>query len=242
MPPRRRARRRRLRTIVLLFLLGLLGLIAWEASRWPDVHALARRNPTTTAFVERYRTRQREAGRDDRVQRAWVPYAAIAPSLKRAVLVAEDINFFSHHGFDVAEMRNAVNKALEDGAPPRGASTITQQLAKNLWLSPSRNPLRKVEEALLTWQLERTLSKRRILELYLNVVELGPGVYGVESASRRYFDKPASAVDDDQAAALAASLPSPSTWHPGSTRPGYQRHVESVKRRMTKATFLSTQL
>jgi len=242
MPPRRRARRHRLRTAVLVLLLVVLALIAWEASRWPDVHALARRNPSTTAFIERYRARQRAAGRDDRVQRVWAPYAAIAPGLKRAVLVAEDINFFSHHGFDVGEMRNAVNKALEDGGAPRGASTITQQLAKNLWLSPSRNPLRKLEEALLTWQLERTLPKRRILELYLNVVEFGPGIYGVESASRRYFDKPASALDDGEAAALAASLPSPSTWHPGSTRSGYQRHVEAIKRRMAKATFLSTQL
>ena len=131
---------------------------------------------------------------------------------------------------------------MEDGAPPRGASTITQQLAKNLWLSPSRNPLRKVEEAILTWQLERTLPKRRILELYLNVVEFGPGVYGVGAASRRYFGKPASEVTDAEAAELAASLPSPTSWHPGSARPGYRRHVDSIKRRMAKATFLGDQI
>ena len=176
------------------------------------------------------------------MQRAWVPYTAIAPSVKRAVLVAEDINFFSHRGFDLGEIRIAVTRAIEDGEAPRGASTITQQLAKNLWLSPSRSPFRKLEEAILTWQLERTLTKRRILELYLNVVELGPGVYGIEAASRRYFDKPASAVAEDEAAELAASLPSPGTWHPGSTRPGYRRHVESIKRRMTKATFLAGQI
>ena len=176
------------------------------------------------------------------MSRAWVPYAAIAPSVKRAVLVAEDINFFSHRGFDLGEIRIAVTRALEDGEAPRGASTITQQLAKNLWLSPSRNPLRKLEEAVLTWQLERTLPKRRILELYLNVVEIGPGVYGVEAAGRRYFAKPASEVTDAEAAELAASLPSPATWHPGSTRPGYRRHVESIKRRMAKATFLGGQI
>jgi monofunctional biosynthetic peptidoglycan transglycosylase len=240
--PRRRRKRRWLRNAFLFLVLVLLIAVAWEASTWPDMAALARRNPPTTAFIERYRTRQRAAGRDDRVQRVWVPYATIAPSIKRAVLVAEDINFFSHHGFDLGEIRFAVTRALEDVEAPRGASTITQQLAKNLWLSPSRNPLRKLEETILTWQLERTLPKRRILELYLNVVELGPSIYGVEAASRRYFAKPASEVTDDEAAELAASLPSPATWHPGSTRRGYRRHVDTIKRRMAKATFLTGQI
>ena len=240
--PRRRRRYRWLVRIVVLLLLVMAVVVAWEALTWPDVAALAKRNPPTTAFIERYRARQRAAGRDDRVQRVWVSPAAIAPGLKRAVLVGEDINFFSHRGFDFGEIRLAVTKAVEDGAPPRGASTITQQLAKNLWLSPSRDPLRKLEEAILTWQLERTLSKRRILELYLNVVELGPGVYGVEAASRRYFGKSAAEVTDAEAAELAASLPSPTTWHPGSSRPGYRRHADSIKRRMTKATFLGGQI
>jgi monofunctional biosynthetic peptidoglycan transglycosylase len=242
MPPRRRARRHPLRTAVLLLLLVGLALVAWKAATWPDVAVLTRRNPSTTAFIDRYRAEQRAAGRDDRVQRIWVPYAAVAPALKRAVLVAEDINFFSHRGFDVGEIRSAVTRALEDVEALRGASTITQQLAKNLWLSPSRNPLRKVEEAILTWQVERTLTKRRILELYLNVVEFGPGVYGAEAASRRYFGKPAAELGDDEAAQLAASLPSPATWHPGSPKRGYQRHVESISRRMAKAGFLTGQL
>ncbi len=242
MPPRRRKKRRPLRAALVVLCLIALALIAWEASTWPDVASLARRNPSTTAFIDRYRAQQRAAGRDDRVQRTWTPYAAIAPSLKRAVLVAEDINFFSHRGFDVGEIRGAVTKALEEGEAPRGASTITQQLARNLWLSPSRNPLRKLEEAILTWRLERTLPKRRILELYLNVVEFGPGVYGAEAASRRYFGKSAADLRDDEAAQLAASLPSPVTWHPGSVQRGYQRHVESISRRMAKATFLAGQL
>ena len=240
--PRRHRKRRWLRNALLFLVLVLLIAVAWEAWTWPDVVALARRNPPTTAFIERYQARQRAAGRDDRVRRVWVPYAAIAPSVKRAVLVAEDINFFSHRGFDLGEIRVAVTRAIEDVETPRGASTITQQLAKNLWLSPSRHPLRKLEEAILTWQLERACSKRRILELYLNVAELGPGVYGVGAASRRYFAKSASEVADDEAAELAASLPSPATWHPGSTRPGYRRHVESIKRRMTKAAFLTGQI
>jgi len=219
-------------------LLAAAAWIAWEAWHWPDVAAVGRRPPQTTAFIERWRTRERTAGRSGRVDRAWVAAPAIAPSLKLAVLVAEDVNFFSHRGFDTGEIREALSKALGEGELPRGASTISQQLARNLWLSPSRDPLRKLREAVLTWQLERTLGKRRILELYLNVLEFGPGVWGVESASRRYFGKPAAEVSDDEAALLAASLPKPSTWHPGSTSKAYRRHAEAVRRRMDKAQFL----
>jgi len=158
------------------------------------------------------------------------------------VLVAEDINFFSHHGFELAEIRNVLEQAIEEGELRRGASTITQQLARNLWLSPSRNPVRKLKEAILTWQIERTLDKRRILELYLNVVELGPGIYGVEAGSRRYFGKPAADLGPEEAAQLAASLPNPTTWHPGSGSRAYQRHVERIARRMAKADFLRKQI
>jgi monofunctional glycosyltransferase len=223
--------------------LGLVGLavvawLGWEAWTWPEVASLARHPPATTAFIERWRAARRAAGRDDRVERRWVPYGAIAPSVKVAVLVAEDINFFAHRGFDSGEIRRALSHAVEEGELPRGASTITQQLAKNLWLSPSRDPLRKAREAILTWQLERTLDKRRLLELYLNVVEFGPGTWGVESASRRYFGKSAGEIGDDEAAWLAASLPSPATWHPGAAVAAYRRHAERVRRRMDRAQFL----
>src|SRR6266571_1295103 len=126
-------------------------------------------------------------------------------------------------------------QALEERKIPRGASTITQQLAKNLWLTPSRSPLRKAREGVLTWQLERALSKRRILELYLNVVEFGPGVYGAEAAGRRYFGKPAAELDEDEAAQLAAALPKPRAWHPGVKTPSYRRYVENIRRRMDRA-------
>src|SRR5215469_16661717 len=163
--------------------------LVWEAATWPDVRALASRPPTTTAFIERYKARERAAGRTPHVEWRWVSASAISVPLKRAVLVAEDIDFFNHHGFAPKAMREAMTQALEERRAPRGASTITQQLAKNLWLSPSRSPLRKAREAVMTWQLERALSKRRILELYLNVVEFGPGIYGVGRASERYFGK-----------------------------------------------------
>jgi monofunctional biosynthetic peptidoglycan transglycosylase len=224
-----------------LALVGALALLAWlgrEAWTWPRVGALATRPPRTTAFIERYRAEQRAAGRVPRVAWLWVPYGAIAPSVKQAVVVAEDIGFFGHRGFDLEEVEDAVERAVERGELPRGASTITQQLAKNLWLSPSRNPLRKLREAILTWQLERALSKRRILELYLNVVELGPGVYGVEAAARQYFGKTAAQLGPAQAAELAASLPNPRAWHPGSPSRAYRAHVARVLGRMDRADWL----
>ena len=225
--------------MLLVVALAALGVwIAREALTWPDVGALARGNPRSTAFIDRHRAEQRAAGRDTRVAWTWVPYLAVSAHLKRAVVVAEDIAFFSHRGFELTEMRDALARALEDRELPRGASTITQQLAKNLWLSASRTPLRKLREAALTWQLERTLDKRRILELYLNVAEFGPGVYGAEAASRRYFGKPAAALDEAEAARLAASLPAPRHWHPGSGSRAAEEHAARIRRRMTRAHFL----
>jgi monofunctional biosynthetic peptidoglycan transglycosylase len=158
------------------------------------------------------------------------------------VLVAEDINFFSHRGFELTELQNALEEALRDREMPRGASTITQQLAKNLWLTSSRNPGRKVKEAILTWQIERALPKRRILELYLNVVEFGPGVYGAAAASHRYFGRPASELGAVEAAQLAAALPNPAAWHPGVDSAAYRRRVASIRARMAQADFLGRQI
>jgi monofunctional biosynthetic peptidoglycan transglycosylase len=233
---------RAVRRLLVLVLLAGAAWIAWQVWTWPDVAALASRPPATTAFIERWRATQRAAGRSDRVERAWVPYARISSHLKRAVLVAEDVNFFSHAGFDLGEIRQAIGTALDEGVAPRGASTITQQLAKNLWLSPSRNPLRKVKEAILTWQLERTLPKRRILELYLNVAEFGPGIFGGEAAARRYFGKPAAALDAAESAQLAASLPNPRRWHPGVSSGVYRARVDRILRRMARAEFLGHQI
>jgi monofunctional biosynthetic peptidoglycan transglycosylase len=220
----------------------MLGWAGWEYWAWPDVARLARERPVTTAFIEEHRARLRAEGKPETVAWRWTPYAAISPNLKRAVLVAEDISFFSHHGFELKEMQNAMEEALREGGLPRGASTITQQLAKNLWLSSSRSPLRKIREAMLTWQLERALPKRRILELYLNVAEFGPGVYGAGAASQRYFGKAAADLEPREAAALAAGLPKPRSWHPGATSSAYQRRVVSILNRMDKAAFLARQI
>jgi len=216
-----------------LTLLAAVAYIGWEALTWPRVAALAHRNPESTAFIDRFKAEHRSAA-DWR----WVPYPAISPHLKRAVLVSEDINFFGHHGFEVAEMETALKGAIDDRGMPRGASTITQQVAKNLWLSPSRNPIRKVKEAILTWQLERSLDKRRILEIYLNVAEFGPGVYGAEAASRRYFGTSAAGLDEREAAQLAACLPNPGQWNPGGRSAIAARRTERILGRMGKAQFL----
>jgi len=171
----------------------------------PDVRQLATTNPRTTAFMELREREAAAAGRPvKRVQR-WVPYSRISINLRRAVLAAEDSAFFDHEGVDIAEIKKSIQDSLEKGKELRGASTITQQLAKNLYLSPSRNPLRKVEELMITWRLETALSKARILEIYLNVIEWGDLVWGAEAASRTYFGVPASALSREQAALLAVS-------------------------------------
>jgi monofunctional glycosyltransferase len=234
-PPRRWSRGG-----ILLIVLGLLlAALAWEALTWPNVAMLATRRPATTAFIERYRRGPwLGLGADRPVEWTWVSYEQISPNLKRAVLCAEDIRFFAHGGFDEEEMKAALQDAWDEKELPRGASTITQQLAKNLWLTPSYNPLRKVKEALLTRQLERDLPKRRILLLYLNVAEFGPGIYGAEAAARHYYHQSAAGLSERQAAELAASLPAPKTWHPGSTARGYRAHVRTVLRRMARAGWL----
>jgi monofunctional biosynthetic peptidoglycan transglycosylase len=229
----------RLTAIVMLAAAVWVGAEIWT---WPSAKRLAIERPATTAFIEDYRARQRAPGRPDRVVLAWTPYGAVSPALKRAVIVAEDVGFFSHRGFALGEIQSALEDALRDRELPRGASTITQQLAKNLWLSPSRNPWRKAKEALLTWQLEHTLPKRRILELYLNVAEFGPGLYGVGAASQRYFGKAPADLDEHEAAQLAAVLPNPAAWHPGATSTAYRRRVAAIEARMGRAAFLWKQI
>jgi monofunctional biosynthetic peptidoglycan transglycosylase len=211
------------------------AVVGYVIATLPDVAALQSSNPETTAFIER----NRAEGLELRWQ--WVTMTRISPELQKAVVVAEDISFFSHDGFDRSELKVAFQEAIS-GKRLRGASTITQQLAKNLWLSPSRSPLRKLREALLTRRLERHLSKLRILELYLNVVEFGPGLFGVEAAASYYFGLSASELDAERAAQLAASLPRPASWHPGVESRAYAGYVEDVLGRIDQADWLDRHL
>ena len=205
----------------------------------PDVRPLATEAPETTAFIElRAREAKREARPVERVQR-WVPYDDISLNLKRAVLTAEDGAFFDHDGFDYEELKKSA-EMWKRGDFSRGASTITQQLAKNLYLSPSRNPARKFRELLITRLLEGALTKRRILELYLNVVEWGDGVYGADAASRTYFRVPASALSAEQAALLAGSLINPRRYSPGAPPRRLRQRQAIILRRMRGGAVAST--
>ena len=213
--------------LALVVLAGAAVVVGWS---WPDVDQVARGPVRTSAFMARYRAK---TGRAPRFQ--WADYEAISEPMKLAVLVAEDARFFRHRGFDLEELSDAVTDRVVEGERLRGASTLTQQLAKNLWLDGSRSAWRKLKEAALAAQLERGLSKRRILELYLNVAELGPGIFGVEAAAQRYYGISAAELDATQAASLAAGLSRPSAWHPGATSPRYAQRVQRILQEMERA-------
>ena len=197
-----------LRLLVLVLLLAA-GAVAVFWASLPDVSPLAARTPRTTALLEQRRTEAGRAGRPYRPDLRPVPLERIAPPLAEAVVLSEDAAFFGHSGFDWREIRNAAEENWRAGRTVRGASTLTQQLAKNLYLGTERSYVRKLREAGVAVKLERALSKRRILSLYLNVAEWGPGVFGAEAAARHWFGVAAADLDVAQAAALAAMLPAP---------------------------------
>jgi monofunctional biosynthetic peptidoglycan transglycosylase len=192
-----------------LFLSLIVGFGYYFYYSLPDVTALKQKNPRTTALIELREMEYKSKGIRNPRQQLWVPYGAISEDLKKAVLISEDAAFFSHKGIDLDEIKAALKKDWETKSFSRGGSTITMQLAKNLYLNPSKNPLRKLKEVVIARQLEDHLSKRRILEIYLNVVEWGRNVYGAEAAARFYFGKSAAALDPLEAATLAALLPNP---------------------------------
>jgi len=218
------------------------GLLAWIYLTLPDVRPLAHENPKTTAFIELRAAEARAAGRQPVRRQHWVPYARISPHLRRAVVVAEDAAFWRHEGIDVGELRKAIEDSVARRRPLRGASTITQQLAKNLYLSPSRNPIRKLRELLIARRLEAELSKRRILELYLNVIEWGEGIYGAEAAARTYFGKPASALTAEEAALLAGALINPRVHSPAKPTERLKRRQRIILERMGSGLIGSDQV
>jgi len=192
-----------------LFLTTLVGGLFYFYHTLPDVAVLQRKNPASTALIELRAEEYKKKGIRAARQQIWVSYGVISEHLKKAILLSEDTAFFSHKGVDLNELKEALKKDWETGSFKRGGSTITMQLAKNLYLNPSKNPLRKVKEIIIAWQLEQALPKRRIFEIYLNVVEWGRNIYGAEAAARHYFGKSAANLDVLEAATLAALLPSP---------------------------------
>ncbi len=224
--------------ILLVILAVVIVYVLYVWITFPDVSRLATEPPKTTAFMEERRDELRREGKDDHIDYRWVPYSAISPSLRRAVLVAEDDTFYEHGGVDVQAMRDALKRDWQRKKVTHGGSTITQQLAKNLYLSPSRNPIRKVKEYFLARSLEDHLTKKRILELYLNVVEMGDRVYGAEAASRAYFGVPASALSPNQAALLAGSLPNPRVMNPAVPNRRLRSRQRMILARMKRWGYL----
>src|SRR4029453_11975944 len=221
--------RRILRFVFVIILGVVVGLIAFEAIMFVRVWRLRSNNPSSTSLIDTRMNEAESKGQVPRREQAWVPLDRISPNLQRAVLAGEDTNFVYHRGFDYQAIQKAWEQAHKEtvkeakserenddwipGLPEfkRGGSTISQQLAKNLYLSSQRSFIRKGQEAVVTIMLERTLTKRRILEIYLNVIEWGDGVYGAEAGAQHYFHKPASALSTNEAAFLSAMIPNPRT-------------------------------
>jgi monofunctional biosynthetic peptidoglycan transglycosylase len=216
------------------YTLGALAIAFLLAQAWffARVVYLVRFEPSSTAFMERSFEELREKDPRARLEQRWVPYERISSSLKRAVVAAEDARFLDHEGFDWEMIQKAMVKNERRGHVVAGASTISQQLAKNLFLSGERSWLRKGQEAIITWMLETVLTKRRILELYLNYAEWGEGVFGAEAAARHHFGIAASALSADQAAWLAVILPSPHRYERGRLTPYLAGRVDTILARM----------
>jgi monofunctional biosynthetic peptidoglycan transglycosylase len=188
--------------------------LAYSWSQLPDVRPLRREVPARTSFMRLRESEAAAAGRPLRHVERWMPYARISPTLRRAVLVTEDAAFWDHEGIDFEELRASMEVNWMHGGFIRGGSTITQQLAKNLYLTPIRNPYRKLVELMIARRLEAVLTKARILELYLNLIEWGDGVWGADAAARTYFGVSAANLTREQAALLAAAIINPRLYSP----------------------------
>ena len=229
---------RRILRWTLLVILGLIvSLFLYNVIFFVRVFWLRNHNPSSTSLIDTRASEARSKGQQPRREQVWVSLDRISPNLQRAVLAGEDTNFLTHHGFDYEAIQKAWEQAQREAAREakregedddwlpnfpefrRGASTISQQLAKNLYLSSQRSFIRKGQEALVTIMLERLLTKRRILEIYLNVIEWGDGVYGAEAAAQRYFHKSAAALNTNEAAFLSAMIPNPRTVFNPQTNP-----------------------
>jgi len=225
----------------LLTIAGVIfGVLAYLYLSLPDVRRLRVENPTTTAFMD-LRARER-IGRGQRPRKLhrWLRNDRMSPHIRRAVLVAEDSAFWQHEGVDFDQIRESLLINYEKGRFARGASTITQQLARNVYLSPARNPVRKLREVLIARRLEVELSKERILELYLNVIEWGDGVYGVEAASHHYFGHGAASLSPEESALLAASIINPRALNPARPSARLRRRQQLILNRMGQRSLSTT--
>ena len=212
----------------------LLGVVLIELATIPffEIAALTTENPPESALMRQRLRESENSGHPIRLMHQWIPLARLPRHLMDAVVVAEDGTFYTHGGVDWFEVRESIDKNIKERRTARGASTITQQLAKNLYLSTSKDPVRKLKELVITLLMEQKLGKDRILEIYLNIIEWGPGIFGVEAASRAYFDKSAAHLTLDEATRLAAVIPSPLRHRPDQESRYVLRRKAFVLRRM----------
>ena len=213
--------------------------LAYELATLPflSIVRLRTENPEESALMRQRIEEEKQQGKQLNITYRWIPLSAIPRHVQRAVVVSEDGMFFSHGGVDWYEVRESLEMNIKQGRIVRGGSTITQQLAKNLFLSTSRDPVRKFKELLITWMMEFTLSKTRILELYMNIIEWGRGTFGVEAAARRYFQKPAIRLTKDEGARLAAVIPSPLRYQPQIDSEYVLKKKALILRRMAARSF-----
>jgi len=214
-----------------------LGIIILVYQLWIFLHICwwVNHNPSTSAFMEDRLEVLQEDNPDAVLKHRWVDYKRISPNLKRALIAAEDAKFVDHEGFDWEGIQKAYEKNLKKGKVVAGGSTISQQLAKNLFLSTKRTPWRKAEEAMITVMLESTMSKRRIFEIYLNVIEWGNGIFGAEAAAKYYYHTSAKNLSADQAATLAAMVPNPRYYDKHRQAKGLMRKTGIIEARMNSA-------
>ena len=201
---------------------------------YPDISRLRIISPKKTAFMEYREEEWEKQGKKKKIIQQWVSLPQISPYVIKAVIIAEDDKFWSHEGFDFNAMEKAIERDIKKKKFKFGGSTISQQLAKNLFLSPSKNPIRKIKEAILTWRLERHLSKKRIIELYLNVAEWGEALFGIEAAAHHYYGKPASALTATEAARLATVLPNPRRYSPTDSSKYVENRSDRIYQVMVK--------
>jgi monofunctional biosynthetic peptidoglycan transglycosylase len=226
--PRVWRRRLRLGVELIVVIAAVAATVLWASL--PDTSRLVTENPTSTAFIDLRREQAADSGKRFKLQWEWRPLARISRYLRAAVIYAEDARFYTHDGVDWDAIEQAFEKNFERGELSVGGSTITQQVAKNLYLSPSRSLLRKAREMLIAFSLEDNLSKPRILELYLNIAEWGDGIFGAEAASRHWFGHSASALTPIEAARLAVALPNPFTRAPSVRDAQLTRKVARIIR------------
>jgi monofunctional glycosyltransferase len=228
-----------MRKIATVLAVALAAFVIWQLVTYPRLERLRHQNPETTAFMEQRKKELRRQGKSPEIEYRWVSYEQISPHLRSAVIVSEDSGFYQHDGIDRTEIEKILKEAWESKELGRGGSTITQQLVKNLYLSPSRNPWRKVKEIVIARHMEKKLGKKRILELYLNVVEFGERVYGAEAAARHYFGTSAAGLTPGQAALLAGALPNPRRMNPGSPGPYLRSRQEIILSRMSRWGYMA---